>query len=327
MKAAFYTKPGAASDVLVVGEQPMPVPQQGEVRIHVRTSGVNPSDVKSRAGLLGGSQAFPLIIPHSDGAGEIDAVGFGVHDRRVGERVWLWNAQWRRPFGTAAEYVVVPAEQAVPLPAEIDDAVGACLGIPALTAYQAVRLAGAGPERTILVVGGAGSVGHYAIQIARIQGARVLTTISSEAKAAHAKQAGADEVINYRTQDVGAKVKELTGGRGVDAIIELDLAVNAPLIPAILKPHGIVVVYGISRADLSVPARWLLQNTGTLRFFLVYDMSEEDRAATLGGLTALLRENRLVHTIAARFPLGDIVAAHRAVEAGAAMGNVVVDVS
>lgn len=175
MKAAFYTEPGAADAVLRVGDQPTPTPGAGEVRIRLRTSGVNPSDVKKRSGLLGGAQEFPLIIPHSDGAGEIDAVGNGVPSGRLAERVWIWNGQWRRAFGTAAEYIVVPAGQAVKLPDGVGYEAGACFGIPALAAYQAVRLAEAAAGQTILVAGGAGAVGHYAVQIAKAHGARVLT--------------------------------------------------------------------------------------------------------------------------------------------------------
>ena len=250
-----------------------------------------------------------------------------MQDHQPGDRVWIWNAQWRRPFGTAAEYVVVPARQAVPLPAETDEAVGACLGIPALTAFQAVRLAATEPGQTMLIPGGAGAVAHYAIQMAKLQGARVLTTVSSAAKAAHARLAGADEIIDYKTEDVAARIQELTAGNGVDTIIELDFAGNAPMLPAILKRHGTVIIYGTSRADFVIPGRWLLQNSAILRFLLVYDMSVEDREAALGGVTELLRLNHLTHTVAARFPLDDIARAHQAVETGTVIGNVIVDIS
>src|SRR5277367_3084088 len=173
MKAAYYVKQGPARDVLQVGDRQTPEPGPGEVRVRLRASGVNPSDWKSRSG-RGAPMLAPLIVPHSDGAGDIDKVGAGVSNR-IGERVWVWNGQWQRPFGTAAEYIVLPSAQAVPLPTAVGYAEGACFGIPALTALQAVRLAELTPASTAMIVGGAGSVAHYAIQFAKLRGARVLT--------------------------------------------------------------------------------------------------------------------------------------------------------
>jgi NADPH2:quinone reductase len=182
MRAAYYERNGTAPDVLQVGDIETPLPARGEVRVRLRTSGVNPSDVKSRAGRTR-KIAFPRVIPHSDGAGEIDCVGEGVSPARVGERVWLWNGQWQRPFGTAAEAITVPAEQAVPLPANVSMEAAACLGIPAYTAYQAVELADIKHGQIILIAGGAGAVGHYAIQLAKKRNATVITTVSSPGKA------------------------------------------------------------------------------------------------------------------------------------------------
>jgi NADPH2:quinone reductase len=326
MKAAFYTQQGSARDVLRVGEQPTPQPGAGEVRVKLRTSGVNPSDWKVRRGGFGRGLMAPLIIPHSDGAGDVDAVGPGVPNR-VGERVWIWNGQWKRAFGTAAEYIVVPSAQAVRLPESVDYAAGACLGIPAFTALQAVRLTQLGPQMTALIVGGAGSVAHYAIQFAKLRGARVITTISSDAKAAHARSAGADETINYRTEDVGERMKALTEGRGADAVIEMDFNNNAKLYPSILRPHATVVVYGMSANEATLPALWLMQNSITLRLFLIYEISQEDRKAGIAELTRLLEQNALSHTIARRLPLENIAEAHEIVERGEAVGNVVLDVS
>ena len=183
MQAAFYVKQGAAHEVLQVGEQPAPEPGPGEVRVHLKTSGVNPSDWKSRSGRTAPMSA-PLIIPHSDGAGDVDRVGPGVTNR-VGQRVWVWNGQWRRPHGTAAEYIVLPSAQAVLLPEDIGYAEGACFGIPALTALQAVRLAELSPASTVMVVGGAGSVAHYAIQFAKMRGARVSSLPSADLRRRH----------------------------------------------------------------------------------------------------------------------------------------------
>lgn len=325
MRAAFYTQQGRAREVLQVGDLPTPEPGPGEVRVRVRTSGVNPSDWKARRGGPGRRMIAPLIIPHSDGAGEIDAVGSGVADRK-GERVWIWNGQWKRAHGTAAQYIVVPAAQAVRLPEVLGYEVGACLGIPALTAIQAVRLAPIGRETTVLVAGGAGSVGHYMVQLAKMRGARVITTVSAAPKATHARDAGADETINYRTEDVGERVKALTGGEGVDVLMDLDLTGNANLYPAVLRPHSTVIVYGSSAGEATLPSHWLLMNSVVVRFFLVYDLSAADRAAGLHELTQLLEQGRLTHTVARRLPLDAVAEAHEVVERGEVMGNVVVDV-
>jgi NADPH2:quinone reductase len=326
MRAAFYTEQGPAREVLKVGEQPTPEPGAGEVRVRLRTSGVNPSDWKSRRGGPGRKIAAPLVIPHSDGAGDIDAVGVGVPATRIGERVWIWNGQWKRPSGTAAQYIALPSAQAVALPENTDYAAGACLGIPALTALQAVRLAQPQRGSVVLVSGGAGAVGHYAIQLAKTRGARVVATVSGDAKAAHARAAGADSVINYRTEDVGARVTAFSDGRGADAVIEVDLTANAKLLPAVLRPHGVAVVYGTGAAEASIPASWLMQNSATLRLFLVYDLAATDRAAVLDELSTSLSQGRLVHAVGQRFPLDAIAEAHEAVERGTVIGNVVLDI-
>jgi NADPH2:quinone reductase len=324
MQSAFYVKQGPAREVLQVGAQPTPEPGPGEVRVHLKTSGVNPSDWKSRSGRTAPMSA-PFIIPHSDGAGDVDMVGPGVASR-VGERVWIWNGQWGRPHGTAAEYIVLPSAQAVPLPEHISYAEGACFGIPALTALQAVRLAELSPTSTVMIVGGAGSVAHYAIQFAKMRGARVITTVSGPEKATHARKAGADEVVNYRTENVGQRVKMLTSGNGVDAVIELDLSKNGKDYPNILRPHSTVVVYGMSSNESTLPTLWLMRNSITLRLFLIYDLTAADRDACLAELSALLRSNRLIHTVGRRLPLRDIALAHELSERGEAIGNIVLDI-
>jgi NADPH2:quinone reductase len=325
MRAAWYEKNGAAAEVLSVGETETPRPGSGEVRVRLAASGVNPSDVKSRAGTAR-KIAFPRVIPHSDGAGEIDQVGEGVAASRVGERVWTWNAQWKRPFGTAAEYVVLPAAQAVPLPPHIDFAAGACLGIPALTAWHALALADSRAGTKLLIAGGAGAVAHYAIQFAKARGASVITTVSSPEKAKVARAAGADHTIDYRRENVGERVAALTDKAGVDAVIELDLAANAGLIPTVLRPKGTVVVYGTGKPEAQIPASFCLVNSIRLQFMLVYELTAEERARAIADITAMLKANALVHNVAARLPLKDIVAAHRMVEDGKAIGNVVMEV-
>ena len=323
MRAAYYELNGPARKVLQLGDVETPQAGRGEVRVRLLTSGVNPSDVKSRAGLTR-KIAFPRVIPHSDGAGEIDAVGEGVSPTRVGERVWVWNGQWRRPFGTAAEWIVLPQEQAVALPANVTMEAGACLGIPAYTGYQAVLLARAKEGSTVLVAAGAGAVGHYAIQFAKKRKATVITTVSSPAKAEIARQAGADHVIDYKREDVGERVMAITGKRGVDAVIEMDLAANARLLPNMLAPNGVVAIYGSGAAEASIPFQFLLQNSITMQFFLVYLMPQAERERATADITRMLERNELIHNVAQTFDLGDMVAAHEAVESGKTMGNIVV---
>jgi NADPH:quinone reductase len=326
VQAAFYSSQGPAQEVMRYGEQPLPEPAAGEVRVRLHTSGVNPSDWKTRKGGLGRALIAPLVIPHSDGAGAIDAVGEGVPPSRIGERVWIWNGQWKRPFGTAAQYIALPSFQAVALPAHLGYPEGACLGIPALTAIHAVRIAEANHGMNILIVGGAGAVAHYAIQMAKARGATVLTTVSTAAKEKHARDAGADHVINYRTEDVGSRVKALTGGAGVDALIEMDLPANAAGYPQILKPRSNVIVYGTSKGEATLPSSWLMQNSITLRFFLIYEITQEQREAALRDLTGLLKEDTLKHSIGLRLPLREAASAHDRIEQGSVMGNVVLDI-
>jgi NADPH2:quinone reductase len=323
MRAAFYEKNGAAAAVLTLGEVDTPRPGPGEVRVKLATSGVNPSDVKARAGTTR-KIAFPRVIPHSDGAGEIDMIGDGVDKLRIGDRVWTWNGQWKRAFGTCAEYIVLPQAQAVRLPEHIGFEAGACLGIPAMTAAHAVAVAGATAGMTLLIAGGAGAVAHYAIQFGKARGASVITTVSSDEKARIARHAGADYTINYQHEDVGARVMEIVGEDGVDAVIELDFAANAKLLPDVLRPRGTVVVYGTGAPYAEVASFFFLVNAIRLRFIFVYELTPEERAAALSEITRLLEQNRLIHNVALTLPLDDIVAAHEAVERGKAMGNVVV---
>ncbi|TCT03498.1 NADPH:quinone reductase [Aquabacter spiritensis] len=324
MRAAFYTSQGPAREVLKVGEQPTPRPGPGEVRVHLSVSGANPSDWKARKG---GFRPMPadLVIPHSDGAGVIDAIGPGVSPARLGERVWIWNGQWKRAFGTAADYIALPSAQAVKLPEGVDFDVGACLGIPVFTALQAIRAADPKPGETVLVAGGAGSVGHYAIQLAKLRGARVLTTVSSDAKAAHALAAGADAVINYRVEDVGDRVRALAP-EGVDSVVEMDLTRNVAYYPRILKPHATCAVYGMSANESTLPSLALMTNNTRLLFLFIYELTPADRAAGLAEITQLLEDGVLTHTIARRMPLADIAEAHDLIEGGKVMGNIVLEI-
>ena len=325
MRIAYYEKNGGAAEVLRAGTMEDPRPGPGEVRVKLRTSGVNPSDVKTRAGLAR-KIAFPRVIPQSDGAGVIDMVGLGVPDRRMGERVWIWNGQWKRPNGTAAEYIVLPEAQAVRLPAAASFEAGACLGIPALTAWHAVELAGTSAEKTLLVAGGAGAVAHYAIQFAKARGAKVIATVSSAAKAKIAREAGADHTIYYKSENVGERVMAITGkaagAGGVDAVLEVDLTANAALIPTVLRPKGAVVVYGTG-SQAQIPASFCLVNSIRLLFMLVYELSPDERRRAVDGITKMLEANTLIHNVAATFPLDRIVEAHEAQESGKVSGNIV----
>jgi NADPH2:quinone reductase len=324
MQAAWYTRNGAAAEVLQVGDMPAPEPSDGEVRVKLATSGVNPSDVKSRAG----SRAVvgDWVIPHSDGAGIIDRVGSGVSAERVGERVWIWNGQWRRSMGTAAEYICLPQGHAVRLPEHVNFDVGACLGIPALTAFHAVELLGELEGKSVLVIGAASSVGYYVAQMARLKGARVIGTVGSHEKAALVQNVGVADLIDYKKEDVAAQVKTLTAGRGVDFIVDMDFSTTTRLVTqAAIAEHGMVVCFG-SNVGGPIPidfAAWL-QRSISIRFFLVYELLPTERRIAVEGLTKLLVDDKLLHNVGKRFALKDIVAAHQAVETGTVAGNVVI---
>jgi len=326
MRAAWYEGFGPAREVLQLGDKPDPEPGPGEVQVRLRASGVNPSDVKTRAGGRG-DLAFDHQIPHSDGAGEIDAVGAGVTGARVGERVWVYNAAFRRPGGTAAHYTVLPSEQAVALPGGAGFDVGACLGIPAQTAHRCVFADGPVHGQTVLVTGGAGAVGHYAVQLAKWGGARVLATVSSERKAEHARAAGADGTIDYTRADVAKAVLDATDGAGVDRIVEVEFGGNLATTQRILKTNGVIAAYGsMAEPEPTLPFYPLMFAGITLRMVLVYILPETARAAAIADLTEALQAGALQHPIAARYPLDRIADAHEAVEADDKLGQVIVEI-
>ena len=327
MKAAFYEKTGPAHDVLQVGEMPTPEPARGEVRVKLRFSGVNPSDVKSRMGLRSSALAFARIVPHSDGMGVIDAVGEGVDRARIGERVWIWNGAWGRAFGTAAEFMSLPQEQAVAMPEGTPDEAGACFGIPALTAMHAVLMAGGVQGKRVLVQGGAGAVGHYAVQFARELGAsQVIATVSSEAKAQLAREAGAQVVIDYKREDVAAAVMRATNNAGVDRVIEVDIAANAAVDAQCVRTGGEWVVYGSGKSPFPLEFFPLISKNIELRFFIVYNLDREQRASAIDTLHRLIRKGSVRHNVSHRLPLSRIADAHDMVAAGTAGGNVVLSI-
>lgn len=322
MRAAWYDRTGPAREVITMGAMETPSPAAGEVLVRLRASGVNPSDWKAR----GGSRPMPAprVVPHSDGAGVIEAVGAGVEAARIGQRVWVWNGQWKRAFGTAAEFIALPSAQAVPLPDNTGFEAGACLGIPALTAWRAVQTDGGVAGQRVLVAGGAGAVGHYAVQMAKLLGAaQVIATVSSDAKAAHATAAGADAVIDYRREDVAARVRDLTGGHGADRVVEVDLAANAALLPQVVARDGLCVCYGSGRPEVALPFFPMIMSGAAVRFFIVYELSPAARAEAEAQLTRWMEEGRLRHAIGQVLPLEDCAAAHELVERGGVIGNVV----
>ena len=320
MRVAWYDRTGPAHEVLQLGDWPDPQPGPGEVRVRVAVSGANPSDWKTRSGVR--PLMFPRVIPHSDGAGTIDRVGPGVPAERIGERVWLWNGQWKRPHGTAAEYIALPSEQAVRLPDAVSFDAGASLGIPALTAYRAVTIDGPVAGQTVLVTGGAGAVGLYAVQFARALGAaRVLATVSTPEKAKLALSAGAEAAIDYRTEPVAERVLALTGGRGVDRVVEVDLAADAPLLPKILAENGLCAVYGSDAQEIRMDFGPMLFRGIALRFFLVYALAAGPRRQAIADITRWMEEGRIAHPPVRHFPLSAIAEAHEAMEKGAIIGK------
>jgi NADPH2:quinone reductase len=315
MQAAVYHRTGPADDVLSIVDLDLCSPGPGEVRVRVAFSGVNPSDVKARSGASVPTLAYDYVVPHSDGSGTIDALGEGVSGLAPGMRVWFLLAQWQRQHGSAAEYVCLPASQVLALPDGVPLEVGASIGIPLMTAWHAVHGYGDIAGKTVLVTGGAGAVGFYAVQLARMAGARVLATVSGPAKAALAREAGTDHVLEYGDSATLARaVRELTDGAGVDVIIEVNAGQNAPSHADLLAFGGRVIIYGSQAADIPVSYRGMMRAFASLHFFIVYFFTPEQRRAIAPAISGLLGSLR--HLPAAIFPLHEIAAAHRHVEAG-----------
>lgn len=317
MQAAVYRRKGPAREVLGIEQMPLPEPGPGELRVRIAFSGVNPSDVKSRGGVTLTKMDWPAVVPHSDGAGVVDAVGPGVPAERIGQRVWVWNGQWGRPFGTAAEAIVLPARQAQPLPDTTTLEQGAGIAIPLMTAFHAVAACGSLLGKVVLVPGAAGAVGQYVTQLARRAGARVIASVSSEAKAALARRLGAHEIVNYRSENVGERVQALTGGRGADCIVEVDAAANAAAYAQTLAFGGQVVVYGSGQANVALPFRPMIANFANFSFFIVYRLPEEALQRTLRGIDEQLQTADLQHPASRIYALADVAAAHEDVERGA----------
>jgi NADPH2:quinone reductase len=327
MKAIWYDRQGPAAEVLQFGELPTPAAAAGELRIRLRASGVNPADCNRRAGRHFPPE-YPRVIPNSDGAGVVDGAGDGVDPRWLGKRVWLYNGQRGRAFGTAAEWIALAADLVTELPDDVDFAAGATLGIPCMTAHRAVFLAAPVQGRTILVTGGAGAVGNYAVQLAKWAGARVIATVSSPEKAAHAAAAGADHVVDYRREDVTERVLALTDGAGVDHVVEVDFAANLAANLRLLRVNGSIAVYAsVSERAPAVPIYELMRRNLALYTVLLPTSPHESRRRAQADITRWLRSGRRLLSVAARFPLEATAAAHAAVERGGKRGTVVVDIA
>lgn len=328
MLGAFYTRPGGARDVLRVSEMNLPTPGRGEVRVKLYVSGINPADVKRRAGAAARSMQFPIVIPHNDGAGVIDAVGAGVCASREGERVWIWNGQWDRPFGTAAEYITLASVQAVSLPDTASFELGAALGVPGLTAHRCVSVLGDLRERTVLVVGAGGSVGQVVAQLAKARGARVLGLVRTASSAEGLEALGIEACLAMGLPGVEQAVADLLGPHGADHIVDVDFAANCASYPAWLARHGCVVVVG-SASDMrpSVDVLALQKHGVTLHFIAGAQQPLGLREQAVEEIKQMLATNRLSVRRYTIYPLRDIASAHEQVEAGAGAGKVLLDIA
>ncbi|MBM1558106.1 NADPH:quinone reductase [Sulfitobacter mediterraneus] len=327
MHAITYDSFGSAADVLKSADLPCPDPAAGEVAVKLVYSGVNPSDVKSRAGGRPGvtKPAFDQIIPHSDGAGEVVAVGAGVDAARVGQRVWIWNGQWQRPFGTAASHITLPSQQAVPLPDAVSFETGASLGIPGLTACHAVFGGGDVAGDTVLIQGGAGTVGLLAVQLAKWGGAKVIATCSPKDMEA-VRAAGADHVIDYRADDLPAQVLAANDGAFVETIVEVEFGINIAMDTEVIAPNGRIAAYGAAK-ELSptLPFYPLLFKAVTIDIILIYLLPPAEREQTITRLHNALTDGALDCPVEKIYPLGETVQAHQAVEAAVRSGAILID--
>ena len=314
MRAAWYDSTGPASEVLVVGELPDPQPLAGEVRIALHASGINVGDVKKRAAWAGSPMPYPRVIPHSDGAGVIDAVGAGISRRRLGERVWCYGAQSYRAFGTAAQYVTLPSALAVGLSHEASYEVGACLGIPGITAHRALFADGSIDGRTVLVSGALGAVGSVAVQLARWRGARVLATVRRPEQQQAARDLGA-EVFVTREPGVADSIRRIAPD-GVDRIVEVAFDANAELNSRILAGDGAIASYASTATHPQFPYWPLAFANATIRLLGSDDFPAEAKAQAAADLTDAVAAGALQVSIARRYPLEEIAAAHDAVAAG-----------
>jgi NADPH2:quinone reductase len=329
MRAAWYERQGAARDVLVVGTMADPEPGAGEVRIRIAASGINPGDLKKRQDAFGYGMSFARVVPHSDGAGVVDRVGDGVPSARVGERVWCFGAQSRRPFGTAAELVVVPSSQAVALPVDVAFAHGACLGIPGITAHRAVHAGGPVAVTTVLVQGGAGAVGCFAVGLARQAGARVVATVRCERDALLASRAGAHAVVRTDARphaDAGRELRSLAPD-GVQHVVEVAFDANVDLDAEILAAGGSIAAFATAAPRPALPFWPLLFKNARIFLLGSDDFSAEQKRAAAAALDALLRSGWNAIDVERSFDLAEIAAAHEHAETKRGAGRVVLTIA
>lgn len=339
MRAVTYSRTGDP-DVLELTDRPVREPGPGEVRVRIARSGVNPTDWKSRRGGEPGTPVDPPQVPNQDGAGVVDAVGAGVEQALMGLRVWVWEAAHGRPEGTAQEYALVPRRQVVTLPDAASFDLGASLGVPYLTAHRCLTIAECGPARlgpgtldghVVLVSGGAGAVGHAAIQLAHWSDAAVIATVSSAQKAQLAAAAGADHVIDYKQQDVVEEVRRIAPG-GVDVVVEVAARENAAIDAQVLGPAGAVAIYaGTPDDQVTVPVRSMMQVNARWQFVLLYTVPAGAKAHAVEDVSAAVTEGAAsvgedVGLPLHHFPLERAADAHAAVEA-ATVGKVLIDVA
>lgn len=324
MRAAWYEKFGAAREVLTVGDTATPSVGSGEVLVRLRTSAVNPSDTKKRAGSFPNLLDSGPVIPNSDGAGVIEAVGDGVNAKRIGERVWVYQAQFARRFGTAAEYVALNAARVIRLPNNSSFDVGACLGIPAMTAHRCVFADGDVAGQSVVITGAAGRVGYYAVQWASQAGARVIATASNDTDADACRQAGAAAVVDHRSKTFAADILAVNNGARVDRAIDLEFGANLATWIAVLKTSGTVATYGSTSVPTpTLPFFQLMYMDLTIRFVIVYAMPETAKRQAIDDISTALAAGRLTHRIAARYPLTRIASANEAIEQGTMRGAVI----
>jgi NADPH2:quinone reductase len=325
MRAVWYDRQGPAREVIVAGELPTPEPGIGEVRVKLEAAGVNPSDTYRRHGAV--PKEYPRVIPSSDGAGTIDRIGPGVSETWIGQRIWLYNGQRNgRWMGTAAEYIALNADLVMPLPDHVSFAEGATLGIPGMTAHRGVFAAGSVQGKIMLVTGGAGAVGHYAVQLAAWAGAEVIATVSSEDKAARALAGGAAHVVNYRTEDVAERVRAITGGKGVDHVVDVDLGGNLAAVMASVRDRGSIAFYATSGDPRpQVDLRAFMGRNLTLYGIALPTSSPEGRRRAQIDMARWVTAPGRILSVAGRFPLYEAAAAHEAVEQGGKVGTVVIE--
>ncbi len=327
MRAAWFDSFGSAKDVLQVGEQQTPVAGVGEVLVRLATSGVNPSDVKKRAGSFPNLLDDGFVIPNSDGAGIIEAVGDDVDAGRVGERVWIYQAQYGRRFGTAAEYVAIDARRAPKLPDAASFEIGACLGIPVMTAHRCVFADGDVAGQTILVTGGAGRVGHYAVQWASRAGATVVATASNDEDRESCLSAGAHHVVNHRSDNVAAEIMAVTHGALIDRIVDVEFGGNLPTSVEVLRIGGTIATYASTHVpEPTLPFFQMMYKDITIRCVIVYAMPEAAKDHAIADIDTALSASALQHRIAHTLPLDQIVESNELIEQGSIRGAVVLSI-